>query len=451
MLLDRLRTELTRSELLDDTSVTKGYASDQTAGLTGVPPKAVLRPKSTASVQTILRHANDLRVPVVPRGAGSGLAGGAACTDGAVVLSTEALTAVRHVDRGNRYAVVEAGLITQQLKDSAAEVGLWYPPDPASSEFSTIGGNVATNAGGMCCVKYGVTRDYVLGLEVVLADGEVIRTGRRTRKGVAGLDLTSLFVGSEGALGVITEVTVRLVPEQPSRTTIAATFGSVFEACDAVSAVLGRGLTPSLLELMDRPTLAAIEAFTPMGFEDAGAVLLAETDAHGSGEADAIKDLFNETGADFVGMTEDPREGAGLLLSRKRAYPALEAQGHALLDDVAVPPSALSDLFSAIASIADRNDVVIATFGHAGEGNLHPTIVYDPDGQQRARRAFDEILETALKLDGTVTGEHGIGLLKRDQLAKELGERASQLSWAVKRVFDPRNILNPGKALATHS
>ncbi len=428
------------------------YSADRSTGTAVGRPLAAVFPRTTEQVAAVLAAAHEHRVPVVPRGAGSGLSGGANAVDGGLVLCLEKMTAVREVDERDGYARVEPGVLNQDLREHVRGYGLWYAPDPASREYCSIGGNVNTNAGGLCCVKYGVTRESVLGLQVVLADGRVTRLGRRTVKGVAGYDLTALIVGSEGTLGVVTEATLRLRPLPPPATTVVAVFAEVVTAGRAVEAIM-RVTTPSLLELMDRTTVAAVEAFQPMGLDPTCALLVAQSDAPGAAadvEAALIRAACERAGAVEAYQSEDAEQSDLLLGARRAAINALEQLGTWLLDDVAVPRSRLADAVAGIEEIAVVREVVIGTFGHAGDGNLHPTIVYphgDADAEQRALRAFDDILHLALRLGGTVTGEHGVGLLKRQALAEELDPVARSLHARVKDALDPRGILNPGKAL----
>jgi len=368
------------------------------------------------------------------------------------VVSLERLASIREVSAGELTATVEAGVINASLRDAARGEGFLYAPDPASFEFCTIGGNVATNAGGLCCVKYGVTRDALLEAEVVLADGRIVRVGHRTRKGVTGYDLAGLLCGSEGTLGVITEVTVRLLPLSPAAHTLAASFKSLDDAAQAIAGICRRH-RPALLELMDHTTLAAVESLQPMDLDlEADAMLFARSDAgrvEGSDEIGSMASICEAAGAQIVVTSDEEAEGRLIMAARRLAFTALERQGTALLDDVAVPIPAISALLRGVGRIAGEHEVLIGTFGHAGDGNMHPTIVYDhsePDEVCRARAAFDAILALARELGGTVTGEHGVGLLKREAAGVELADTLD-LQLAIKRTFDPRGIMNPGKAL----
>ncbi|GGS08390.1 FAD-linked oxidase [Micromonospora fulviviridis] len=459
-LLDELRTALGDAAVLTDPDLLATHARDEADLCAAGTPLVVVRPRDTAEVVAVVRAAGRHGVPVVPQGARTGLAGAANAVDGALVLSTVAMDRILEVDPVSRIAVAQPGVVNATLAGAVREHGLWYPPDPGSWESSTIGGNVATNAGGMCCVKYGVTTEYVLGLEVVLASGEVLRTGRRTAKGVAGYDLTRLFVGSEGTLGVITEVTVALRPAPEESLTLVAVFPTTAAAGTAVAGMAERGLTPSLLELLDRTHLRAIEAYRPMGLRtDAQALLLAAVDT-GSRAADdlaRLAEVCTAAGADEVYAATDAAEAAALLQARRLAHPAMErfaaeafpgGNGGLVIDDVAVPRGALAALLDGVARIAEECAVPIGVVGHAGDGNMHPNIVVDradPASLERGRRAFDEIMRLGLDLGGTCTGEHGVGLLKRDWLAREIGPVGVRVHQAIRAALDPAGLFNPGK------
>ncbi|MEV6704902.1 FAD-binding oxidoreductase [Micromonospora wenchangensis] len=461
-LLDDLRAALGDEAVLTDPDLLRLHRRDEADLCAAGTPLVVVRPRDTAQVVAVVRAAARHGVPVVPQGARTGLAGAANAVDGAVVVSTVAMTAIREIDPVARIAVVQPGVVNATLARAVREQGLYYPPDPGSWESSTIGGNVSTNAGGMCCVKYGVTTEYVLGLEVVLASGEVLRTGRRTAKGVAGYDLTRLFVGAEGTLGVITEVTVALRPAPEESLTMVAVFGSTGGAGTAVAGIAAQGLTPSLLELLDRTHLLAIEAYRPMGLRtDAQALLLAAADT-GPRAADdlaRIAEVCTAAGAQEVYAATDAVEAAALLQARRLAHPAMEkfavdtypgGNGGLIIDDVAVPRGALATLLDGVARIATECGVPIGVVGHAGDGNLHPNIVVDradPTSLERGRRAFDEIIRLGLELGGTCTGEHGVGLLKRDWLAREIGPVGVRVHQAIKAALDPAGLFNPGKVL----
>jgi glycolate oxidase len=455
-----LTAALPAGTVLTDPDLLRSYERDEADLCASGAPVAVVRAHTTADVSATLRIATAHRTPVVPQGARTGLAGGANAIDGCIVLSTTAMDQILEVDPVNRIAVVQPGVVNAAVTRAVRQHGLRYPPDPGSFLTSTIGGNVATNAGGMCCVKYGVTGEYVLGLEVVLASGEVLRCGRRTRKGVAGYDLTRLFVGSEGTLGIITEITLALRPAAAAPLSVAALFDSVPAAGDAVEAIARTGAGPSLLELLDAVHLRAIEAYRPMGLPTgAEALLLAAVDSAEPDELEAIVRACRASGAVEVHAATDTTEADALLAARRLAHPSMEAlaerlhpEGGALIiDDVAVPISRLADLLAGVTEVAEEHGVVIGVVGHAGDGNVHPNIVVDrtdPSSMERGQAAFDAIMELGLSLGGTVTGEHGVGTLKRDWLMKELGPVGLRVHRAVKEAFDPLGILNPGKVLA---
>ena len=450
--LAELIAETPAGVVITDPEITESYRQDRALDPAAGKPIAVVRPRHTAEVQVVLRWASRHRVPVVPRGAGSGLSGGATALDGGIVLSTERMRDIT-VDPVTRTAVVQPGLFNAEVKKAVAEHGLWYPPDPSSFEICSIGGNIATNAGGLCCVKYGVTTDYVLGLQVVLADGTAVRLGGPRLKDVAGLSLTKLFVGSEGTLGVITEVTLRLLPLQHPSSTVVATFASVEAAARAVLAVTTK-IRPAMLEFMDSVAINAVEDKLRMGLNrDAAALLVAGSDERGSSasqDAEFMADVFGRNDATEVFSTDDPDEGEAFVAARRFAIPAVEAKGSLLLEDVGVPLPALADLVTGVAHIAAQHDLTISVIAHAGDGNTHPLIVYDPaDAQmaQRAQQAFGEIMDLAIGLGGTITGEHGVGRLKRPWLAGQLGPDAMALNRRIKQALDPNGILNPGAGI----
>jgi glycolate oxidase len=450
--LAELIAELPDGMVVTDPNVTEGYRRDRAFDPSAGKPLAVVRPRRTEEVQTVLRWATAHRVPVVPRGAGSGLSGGATALDDGIVLSTEKMRDIS-IDPVTRTAVCQPGLFNAEVKKAAAEHGLWYPPDPSSFEICSIGGNIATNAGGLCCVKYGVTTDYVLGVQVVLADGTAVRLGGPRLKDVAGLSLTKLFVGSEGTLGVITEVTLRLLPAQNVPSVVVATFASVEAAVDAVLGVVAR-LRPSMLEFMDSVAINAVEDTLRMDLDrGAAAMLVAGSDERGraSGEdAEVIAAVFAENGATEVFSTDDPDEGEAFVAARRFCIPAVEAKGSLLLEDVGVPLPALGKLVTGISRIASERDLMISVIAHAGDGNTHPLIVYDPADAamtERAHLAFGEIMDLAIDLGGTITGEHGVGRLKRPWLNDYLGPEVMELNQRIKQALDPQGILNPGSGI----
>ncbi|MFL0579843.1 FAD-binding oxidoreductase [Dietzia sp. 179-F 9C3 NHS] len=460
-LLDDLRARLDNAAaatgteaaaVLTDPDTMESYRQDWAQAPNPGRPLAVVRARSTQDVQETLRWATAHSAPVVPRGAGSGLSGGATAVEGGIVLSTEQMRDLV-VDPATRTATVGPGLLNAELKRAVAEHGLWYPPDPSSFEMCSIGGNVATNAGGLCCVKYGVTTDYVLGLTVVLADGTAVRLGGARLKDTAGLSLTKLFVGSEGTLGVVTEIIVRLIPAQPPRSTVVGVFPDVVACSEAVLSVTRR-IRPAMLEFMDTASIRAVEADLRMGLDTgAGAMLLAQSDATGperAAETELMAEAFRANGAIEVFATEDPDEGEMFTAARRAAFTSLGKLGTLLLEDVGVPLPALPELVAGIERIAAERDVQIALVAHAGDGNTHPIIVLeddDPDRAARAQLAFGEVMDLAIGLGGTITGEHGVGRLKAPWLPAQLGVDVMELSRRIKTALDPQGILNPGAVL----
>ena len=438
-------------EWSDDPAVLDSRRADRSGWPPTGRPDAVAFPRTAAQVSRILRLAHEARTPIVPRGAGTGLSGAATAGTGTVVLDLSRMNRIVAISPDDATAVAEPGVITADLDRAAGEHGLRYAPDPASVAISTIGGNIATNAGGLRCAKYGVTRDSVLGLDVVLADGRQLSTGTATLKGVTGYDLTGLLVGSEGTLAVVVRATLRLRPIPAATATIAAAFPDVAAAAVASVALSRAGVQPAIAELLDEATLLAIDAAQGTALRSLGAaLLLVQTDGAGAAlEAELIADVLKAT-ATSVRTTTDPAEAAELLAARRLALPSLERLGRPLIEDIAVPRSRLADAVREIAAIAARHDVPISTIAHAGDGNLHPLIVVDPAATSipaNAQQAADEIFELALKLGGTLTGEHGVGTLKRAWLRRELGETSHGLQQQIKSLFDPHGILNPGKAV----
>jgi len=456
-LTEALSRGLPGDRVITDPDVLAALSHDDAEWAPAGRAAAGVRARSEAEVQHVVRTCAELGVPVVPRGAGTGLSGGANAVSGCVILDVSPMNQVLEIDADNLVAVVQPGVINNDLKAAVAEHGLWYPPDPASAPWSTIGGNVATNAGGLCCLKYGVTRDYVLGLRAVVggpvAYGDAVRLGRRTTKGVAGLDLVGLFVGSEGTLGVVTEVTLRLRPAPVGTPrTIVGAFGDLVAAGRAVAQITRRGLTPAVLELLDRACLEAVEEWKHLGLEaDATALLLARVDTpgdSGAAESEAIAATMTDAGAIWAEQSTDDTEAEALFDARRLAYPALERLGPVLTEDVCVPRSQIPAMLEQISAIAARHGVKIATIAHAGDGNLHPLLI-TPPGDEAARAAaqaaFEEFLDAAIALGGTVTGEHGVGLLKRDGMRRELDPGSVALQTAVRQALDPREVFNPGK------
>jgi glycolate oxidase len=453
--VERLRQVLPPEALVTDPDRIESYRYDRAMFCPAGVPLAVVLARETAHVQAAVRIAAQYGVPVVPQGARSGLSGAANAVDGCIVISLEKMDRILAIEPIDRYVVTQPGVFNADLSRAVAEHGLFYPPDPSSWEFCSIGGNLSTNSGGLCCVKYGVTTDYVLGLEVVLADGQVLRTGRRTVKGVAGYDLTKLIVGSEGTLGIITEATLALRPQAARPRTMAALFDSGVAAGQAITEIIRNGVSLSLLEIMDRTTIGAVSTYLRMDLPtEAAAMLIAQSDAGGeAGAADiaTVAKLCGGNGAIECLEADDPAEGELLLEARRAAIPALEQLGTTMIDDVCVPRSRLAEFIGRVERLAAELDITVGVLGHAGDGNMHPTVVFDPTDPaqaERAQQAFDQIMAVGLELGGTITGEHGVGVLKRAWLAEEIGPVAVAVHQAIKRALDPKNILNPGKVVA---
>jgi len=428
------------------------YAFDGTAALRQL-PQAVVLPRNAQDISEVLKAARAHRVPVVTRGSGTGLSGGSVPVPDALVVCLARMDRILELDPRNLTLHAEAGVVTQRIFDAADAAGLFYPPDPGSMKVSTIGGNVAENAGGLRGLKYGVTRDYVMGLEVVLADGTVTWLGSKCVKDVAGYNLRDLFVGSEGTLGVITQVLLKLLPKPAARQTLLATFSSLEAAAEAVSRIIAAKILPCTLEFLDRKTLRCVEAYTRVGLPtDAAALLLIETDGHpvaAAEEAASIETICREGGALSVRRAADEKEAAQLTSARRSAFSALaRLRPTVILEDVTVPRSELAGMVRAVETIAARHRLEIATFGHFGDGNLHPTILVDErdaDEMQRVGIAFLEIVSAALDRRGTISGEHGIGLAKKAFLRRQLGDGTYALLGRIKRALDPDGLLNPGK------
>lgn len=422
-------------------------------------PLAVVRARSVEDVQRTLRIATETGTPVVPRGAGTGLAGAANTGPGEIALSLREMTRILEVRADDLLAVVEPGILNADLNAALGAQGLWWAPDPASRDISTVGGNIATGAGGLLCAKYGVVRDAVLAVDVVLADGRLVRMGHRSVKGVTGYDLTALMIGSEGTLGVVVGATLklrRLVPGAPR--TLTATFPTVRAAAAASAAVTASGLQPAILELLDAAALAAIHDLLGLPAPAPGlAQLTVQTDGPAAAsESEAIARVLAAADG-TVSLAADAAEGERLLQVRRSMHPAMERLGTTLIEDVSVPRSALAEMFDEIARIEREHGVVIPTVAHAGDGNLHPNFVFDAPGDPgdagvdvpaHIWDAADDLFRAALRLGGTLTGEHGIGVLKRRWLRDELGDDQFALQRGIKQVFDPDGILNPGKVFA---
>jgi glycolate oxidase len=452
--LTDVAARLPNLRLLTDPADRESYRHDETAWLRAGLPLAVALPTETSEVAELMRLATRHRVPVVPRGAGTGLSGGAAGVEGALTIAFTRMNRILEIDHANLVAVVQPGIVNLAFKDAVAAEGLFYAPDPASYETCSIGGNLGTNAGGLCCVKYGQTRDSVLGLEVVLADGTVIRIGGRNVKDVAGYALTQLFVGSQGTLGLITEATLRLRPTPPPRATLLAFFPTLEAAGDAVRAMTASGLQPVTFELMDRATIAAVDDWHHLGLDrEAAAMLMVETDlpaAAAAVELDRASSACESAGASSIVRAEDPQEADWLRQARRLALRALERLGTVRMEDVGVPRGRVPELLVAIDAVGRRHGIRIATFGHVGDGNLHPNFVFDhddPRAEELTELARGEIFKAALALGGTITAEHGVGTTRRAALADQVGPDVLRVMAAVKAALDPLGLLNPGKVL----
>jgi glycolate oxidase len=425
--------------------------ADRSGHVAPAAPLALVTARDIADVQTTLRLASKHGVPVVPRGAGTGLAGGAIGGAGEVVLSTLAMTRILEINADDELAVVQPGILNGDLNVALAPHGLWFAPDPASRAISTVGGNIATNAGGLLCAKYGVTREAVLGLKIVLADGRLMTLGHRTVKGVTGYDLTALLIGSEGTLGVIVEATLKLraLPVGPGAT-IGAYFTSIEKAAAASAAITAARLRPAAMELIDQSALTGIGEYLGLDLGSRGSYLLVQLDgAAAAQEAEASVGIIRSLGGDAE-VTTDEAESERLFAIRREFYAAMTAKGTVLIEDVAVPRSQLPAMFAAITKIEKKYGMVIPTVAHAGDGNLHPNFIVNEQSQgaevpQAVWDAADELFVACLRLGGTLTGEHGVGILKRRWLRDELGDDQVNLQRELKRVFDPLGILNPGK------
>jgi glycolate oxidase len=452
--IQALRDAIGAEKVLDSPVDLIAYSFDGTFEQ-AMPDVAVL-PQTTEDVAAVVGVACRYGVPVVPRGMGSGLAGGSLPVRGGIVLSLARMNHVLEIDRENMTVAVEAGVVTADLEREVAQVGLFYPPDPSSNRQSTIGGNVACNAGGPRCLKYGVTGDYVLGLTVVLANGEVLRTGGKPIKNVVGYDLTSLFVGSEGTLGVVTEALLRLVAAPKFVRTVRAEFVSLDDAARAVDAVLAAGIVPATLELMDETAIACIEEAMGLGLPlDVEAMLIVEADGSDreavAREIEAAARICRESGARQVRVAQDEEEREQLWRARRSVSPSLVRKApNKLGEDITLPRSAIPEAVRRIKAIGARYELPIVVFGHAGDGNLHPNILFDrrdPAQRERVEQMVGEIFQTALDLGGTLSGEHGVGTFKLPFMRRALGSVSLDAQRAIKQALDPQNILNPGKVL----
>ena len=416
-------------------------------------PTCAVWAETADQVSEILKLSNREKIPVIPRGAGTGLSGMAVPIEGGIILDLSRMNSIVKISIEDRLAIVQPGVVYVDLEKALAPFGFFFPPDPASGKVSTLGGNVATNAGGLKGAKYGTTRDYVLGLQVVLPDGRIMRTGSKAMKSVSGYDLTRLFVGSEGTLGVVTEITLKINPKPTATSTALATFDSLEDAGRAINQIMHSGIVPSALEILGRETIAAINQNTDLNLPEVDAMLLAETDGYTQEETDyqikKVIQVFEENNAKEVKRAKTDKEVEDLWAARKSAYAVLaRIKTHFVLEDVTVPMTNIAELLKGIEAISKRYDLQIATFGHAGDGNLHPQILYDgydPEQVRRMEEASADLFKLAIDLDGTLTGEHGIGLAKAPYMTLEHDQVAMDVMRHIKKMFDPNNILNPGK------
>ncbi len=432
-----------------------GYDSTPEAFL----PDLVVRPDEVGEIQQILKLANKHLIPVFPRGAGTGLSGGSLPVKGGIVLDLTRMDRILEIDEENLVAVVEPGVITQHLQEEVEKRGLFYPPDPASLKTSTLGGNVAECAGGPRAFKYGVTRDYVLGLEVVTPQGEIVRTGGKTVKSVTGYDLTRLYTGSEGTLGVITKIFLRLIPKPEAKKTLMAVYERLDDAANNVTMIIKKGIIPVTLELMDDRTIHCVEKHCKMGLPlDAEAILIIEVDGLKDlveKQAAQIAELCRANGAREVKVAEDEKTRDEIWAARRAVSAAVvQIKPTKISEDVSVPRSQIPNMVRKLKEIASRYRLNLVIFGHAGDGNLHPNILCDkkdPEEMERVEKAIGELFQAAVELGGTLSGEHGIGIMKAPYLKLETGEAGYDVMLAIKKALDPNNILNPGKIFGSES
>jgi len=451
-ILEKLRSIVGAVNVLTEKEDLIPYAFDGTAAMKET-PGCVVFAGTTEEVSAVLKLANDTGTPVVTRGSGTGLSGGSVPAADCIVLCTVKMEAILEVDSANLTMMVEPGVTTIQIAEAAEAAGLFYPPDPGSMKISTIGGNVAENSGGLRGLKYGVTRNYVMGLEVVLPDGEVMWLGNKCVKDVAGFSLKDVMIGSEGTLGVITKVLLKLIPKPAAKKTMVATFDAMDAAAQTVSDIIAAQIIPCTLEFLDRTTIHCVEDFAKVGLPlDCEALLLMETDGHAAAvaeEAAKMEELAKANGAMEVRVAADDAEAAQLATARRSAFSALARLAPTtILEDATVPRSELAHMIRFVDEVAKKHELKIGTFGHMGDGNLHPTFLTDErneDEMHRVHEAFDEIFEEAIRLGGTITGEHGVGLAKKDFLPKFAGEAQMRVMRDLRNALDPNGILNPGK------
>src|SRR5512136_2708896 len=451
-ILPELRHLLGADNVLTEKEDLIPYSFDGTAALQQM-PGCVVFARNREQVVGVLQLANRTKAAVVTRGSGTGLSGGSLPSPDCIVLCLAKMNQILEVDRANLTLLAEAGATTLQIADAASAAGLFYPPDPGSMKISTIGGNVAENSGGLRGLKYGITRNYVLGLEVVLPEGEVLWTGNKCVKDVAGYSLRDLFIGSEGTLGVITKVLLKVIPPPAAKKTMVATFARMDQAAQTVSDIIAAQVIPCTLEFLDRTTIHCVEDFAKVGLPlDCEALLLMETDGHPSPvaeEAAKMEDIARKNGAKEVRVAKDDTEATKLATARRSAFSALaRVAPTTILEDATVPRSELGKMIRFIQSVAQKYQLKIGTFGHMGDGNLHPTFLTDERNKEEMHRvdeAFKEIFNEAIRLGGTITGEHGVGVAKKSILPKFAGDAQIRVMRELRRALDPNGILNPGK------
>ncbi len=453
--LSKIQDIVGRDNVLTSREDLLTYAYDGTPLLRQV-PEAVVIAQNTSQISTLLKFCNTEKIPVVARGSGTGLSGGSIPVEGSIVLLLNQMNKILEIDSENLTAFVEPGVITADLHSAVEKIGLFYPPDPGSMKISTLGGNVAENSGGLRGLKYGVTKNYVMGLEVILPNGEILNTGNKCAKDVAGYNIKDVFVGSEGTLGIITKILFKLIPLPETKKTMLAYYHSVDAAAKTVSAIIAAHIIPVTLEFLDRVTIECVENYAHIGLpKDMEAVLLIEVDGPQSVVEDNSKKIIDicksHSAAEFH-MAQNDEEALKYASARRMAFPALaRMEPTTILEDATVPRSAVAPMLAEIHRIAEKYHVKIGTFGHAGDGNLHPTCLTDErntDEIKRAEQAFDEIFESAMKMGGTITGEHGVGLAKKKFLPHQLGQTGIAFMQAMKASLDPNGILNPGKMFA---
>ncbi|MFB3788363.1 MAG: FAD-binding oxidoreductase [bacterium] len=451
-IVSALKSMVDPSRILSDPEDLITHAYDGTPNLNST-PAAIAQLVSTEEVSRVLRWANGHGVPVVPRGSGTGLSGGSVPIQGGLVISLVRMNRILEIDEENLTILAEPGVITEDLAKAAASRGLFYPPDPGSMKISTIGGNVVENSGGLRCLKYGVTEDYVMGLEIVLPDGEVIWTGSKSKKDVAGYNLKKIFVSSEGTLGIITKVLLRLIPPPRATKTLLSFYPDMVSAGQAVAGIIAGKIIPCALEFLDNVTINCVEDYSHIGLpRDVGALLLIQTDGHPAQveeEAVLIEKICKDNGATEVKVARTPEEGEQLAQARRMALASLaRRKPTTILEDATVPRNKVPEMLAFIEAMRDKYRLQIGTFGHAGDGNLHPTCLTDErdkEEMERVEHCFDEIFRKAIELGGTVTGEHGVGCVKSKYLPLLVGEAGMKVMRRVKQIFDPNGILNPGK------